>query len=90
MTFEKVSNFKYLEGVVNESANIREEFNRRIIAGNKCYFYMIPLFKSKLLLRKTKIRLHKTPVRAIVLYACEAWASRKADERKLMIFERKI
>jgi hypothetical protein len=90
MTFEKVSNFKYLGVDVNESANSHEEINRRIIAGNKCYFSMAPLFKSKLLSRKTKIRLYKTLVRPIVLYACGAWASTKTDEKKLMIFERKI
>jgi len=90
MTFEKVSNFKYLGVDVNESANSHEEINRRIIAGNKCYFSMTPLFKSKLLSRKTKIRLYKTLVRPIVLYACGAWASTKTDEKKLMIFERKI
>jgi len=51
---------------------------------------MAPLFKSKLLSRRTKIRLYKTLVKSIVLYACGAWASTKADEKKLMIFERKI
>jgi len=48
------------------------------------------LFKSKLLSRKIKIRLYKTLVRLIVLYACVAWASTKIGEKKLMIFERKI
>lgn len=38
MTFEKVSNFKYLGVDVNESANSHEENDRRIIAVNKLYF----------------------------------------------------
>lgn len=62
MTFEKVSNFKYFGVDVNESANNHEEINRRIIAGNKSYFSMVPLFKLKLLSRNTKIRLYKTLV----------------------------
>jgi hypothetical protein len=49
---------------------------------------MVPLFKSKLLSRKTKIRLYKTLVKSIVLYARGAWVSAKTDEKKLMIFER--
>ncbi|XP_022171125.1 uncharacterized protein LOC111034293 [Myzus persicae] len=40
--------------------------------------------------QKTKIRLYKTLVRPIVLYACGAWASTKSDENKLRIFERKV
>jgi hypothetical protein len=34
--------------------------------------------------------LYKTLVRSIVLYACGSWALTKKDEKKLMIFERKI
>jgi hypothetical protein len=90
MTFKKVPNFNYLGVDVNERANYHEEINRRIIAKNKCYFSLVSLFKSKLLSRRTKIRLYKVLVRPIVLYACAAWASTKADEKKLMTFERKI
>jgi hypothetical protein len=43
-----------------------------------------------MLIERTKIRLYKTLVRPIVLYACGAWVSTKSDENKLMIFERKI
>lgn len=45
MTFEKVSNFKYLGIDVNESANSHEEINRRIIGGNKCYFFVVSQVK---------------------------------------------
>jgi len=89
MTFEKVPNFKYLGVDVNESANSHEEINHRIIAGNKCYFSLVPLFKSKLLSRRTKIRIYKALVKSIVLYTCGVWASTKIDEKK-MTFERKI
>jgi len=58
-TFEKVSNFKYLGVDINQQANSHEEINRRITAGNKCYFALVPLFKSKLLSRNTKLRLYK-------------------------------
>jgi len=83
MTLEKVTNFKYLGVDVNKSANIYEEINHRIIAWYKCYFSMVSLFKSKLLSRKTKIRLYKTFFRPIVMYACLVWASTKIDEKKL-------
>ena len=83
-------NFKYLGVGINSLADIHEEIHRRITAGNKCYFSLVQLFKSKKLSRKTKIRLYKTLIRPIVLYACGAWASTKSDENKLMVFERKI
>lgn len=51
ITFEKVHNFKYLGVDVHEKANSHEKINRRIIVGNKCYFSLVPLFKSKLTLQ---------------------------------------
>lgn len=60
----------------------------RITAENKCYFALIPLFKSRLLSRNSKLRLYKVLIRPI--YACGAWASTKSDEKKLLLFERKI
>lgn len=46
MTFDKVQNFKYLEVAVK--AYSHEEINHRMIAGNKCYFSLVPPFKSNL------------------------------------------
>ena len=89
MTFEKIHNFKYLGVDVNERANSHEEINRRMIAGNKCYFSLVPLFKSKLLSRRTKVGLYKTLIRPVVLYAYGARALTKKDEKKLITFERK-
>jgi hypothetical protein len=90
MSFERVWNIKYIGVDINSQADSHEEIHRRISAGNKCYYSLFQLFKSKKLSRRTKIRLYKTLVRPIVLYACGAWASTKSDENKLMIFVRKI
>jgi RNAse (barnase) inhibitor barstar len=89
-TFERVSNFKYLGVDVNQQANSHEEIKRRITAGNKSYFALVPVFKSRLISKNTKIRLYKVLIRPIVLYACGAWASTKSDEKRLLLFERKI
>jgi len=73
MSFETVSKFKYLGVDINSQANSLKEINRRVTAGNKCYYSFVQLFKSKKLSRRTKIRLfYKTLVRPIVLYACGA------------------
>jgi len=90
LLFERVQNFKYLGVNINSQGDSHEEIHRRIAAGNKCYFSLVQLFRSKILSRKTKIRLYKTLLRPIVLYSCGSWASTKSDENKFMIFERKI
>lgn len=53
-------------------------------------FTLVPLFKSKLLSKRTKIRLYKVLIRLTAPYACGMWALTKSDEKRLMVFERKI
>lgn len=90
LTFERVSNFKYITVDINQQANSHKEINRRMTAVNKCYFALVPLFKSRLLSKNMKIRLYKVLIRPIVLYARGTWASTKSDEKRLIVFERKI
>ena len=89
-TFERVGNFKYLGADINEDANSHEEVKKRLIATNRCYYGLLPLFKSKLLSRKSKVTLYKVLVRPVALYASSTWATTKSDEKKLEVFERKI
>jgi len=34
--------------------------------------------------------MYKVLIRPVALYSCETWSSTKADEKKLLIFERKM
>lgn len=72
MSFERFSKSKYLGVDINSLANSHEEINRKITAGNKYYYSLVQLFKSKKLSRRRKIRLYKTLVRPIVLYSSGA------------------
>jgi len=68
--FKRVQSFKYLGTEINESANSHEEVKKRITAANRCYYSLMPLFKSRLLSIKSKIRLYKAIVKPVALYAC--------------------
>jgi len=82
MLFQKAYNFKYLRVDINSQADSHEEIHSRVIAGHKCHFSLVQLFKYKKLSRRSKIRLYKTLVRPIVLYyVFGSWASTKSDER---------
>lgn len=62
----------------------------KIVVVNRYYFGLAPLFKSKILLWRTKITLYKVLARPIALYACIAWATTMANVNKLATFERKF
>lgn len=55
-----------------------------IVAANRCYFGLLKYFKSSLISRTTKIL-----VEPDLTYASETWPT-KADEKVLLLFERKI
>jgi hypothetical protein len=73
MHLEQVKSFKYLGSIVNGNNSIEEEIKEIIILGNKAYYANQALFKSKLLSRKTKLKIYWTLVRPVITYACEAW-----------------
>ncbi|KAE9531258.1 hypothetical protein AGLY_010464 [Aphis glycines] len=90
MNFEKVDNFKYLGVNINSSNNMQREIKEKISNGNRCYFSINKLLRSKLLSRKSKTTLYTSNFRPIVTYGCETWSTTKDDNRKLVLWERKI
>jgi hypothetical protein len=48
------------------------------------------LFQSKLISKRTKLKLYYTVIRPIVTYSCEAWILKETIINKLLVFERKI
>jgi hypothetical protein len=64
--------------------------NGRTSLGNKAFYANQDLFKSKLLSRKSKLRMYQTLVRPVVTYACETWVIKENIKSKLRVFERKV
>jgi hypothetical protein len=48
------------------------------------------LFQSRLLSKRTKLKLHYSVIKPIVTYSCESWILKETIIIKLMVFERKI
>jgi hypothetical protein len=69
---------------------MNREIKERISNGNRRYFSINKLLRSKLLSRKSKTTLYISYFRPIVTYGCETWSKANDDNRKLAIWERKI
>jgi hypothetical protein len=48
------------------------------------------LFKSKLVSRKSKLKLYWSVIRPVVVYGCETWDLKESIIERLSVFERKI
>lgn len=88
--FQQVTDFKYLGTNINNRNNMHNEIKLRIASGNKGYYALAKLLKSKLLSRKSKEYLYSSFLRPVLTYGCETWSVTKGDEEKLSIFERKV
>ena len=90
MALCQVKSLKYLGSIVNGNNSIEEEINGRISLGNKPFYANQDLFKSKLLSKKSKLRMYQTLVRPVVTYPCETWVLKENIKSKLRVFERKV
>ena len=88
--FETVDSFVYLGSQVNSDNNIGDEIRRRVTLGNRCYYSLKKLFRSKTLHRSLKCELYRSLVRPVVAYGSESWCMTQRDEQVLKVFERKI
>ena len=88
--FEVVQSFKYLGSIVNVDNDIEEEVKMRLSLGNKCFYALKHLFRNTLVNRNTKLRLYKTLIPPIVMYACETWSLTQKQETYFNCFERRV
>jgi hypothetical protein len=87
---EHVDSFVYLGSEINSDNDISLEIKRRIQLGNKTYFGLSKLMRSRTISRRLKCTLYKTLIRPVVTYGSETWCMTVEHERQLACFERKI
>ena len=75
---------------MNSDNSAEEESQYRITVGNKAHYANQCFFKSRLVSKKSKLKLYWSIIRPIVTYACEAWVLEETIKSKLMVFERKV
>jgi hypothetical protein len=65
--YQRVEVFKYLGSITTEDNKTSVETEERIASGNRCYYTMQNMLKSKNVSRNTKIRIYTTTLRPIVM-----------------------
>jgi hypothetical protein len=88
--FERVEKLKYLGSLVTENSEHSKEIKIRIAAGNRCYFCLIKLLKSRAVASNKRVRMYRIVIRLVVTYGSETWCLTANDERSLRTWERKV
>ena len=87
---EASQTFKYLGSTITSDNRMDQEIIERIGTGNRCAFALGKVLKSRIITRKTKLRVYNIIIRPTVLYGCETWTLTKERKRKLEVFENSI
>ncbi|KAG7309934.1 hypothetical protein JYU34_004449 [Plutella xylostella] len=88
--YKGVAKFKYLGCTITDTNTREQEIDIRVQNALRCSAALHKVLVSKLLSRKTKIRIYKTVIRPILMYGSEAWTLTLKEENKLLVAERKV
>jgi len=91
-SIQRVEEFKYeyLGTTLTNKNSIHKEIKSRLKLGNACYYSVKNLLSSSLLSKKLKIKIYRTIILPVVLYGCETWSLTLREERRLMVFEKRV
>ena len=86
-TMDTVTDFIFLGSRITVDGACSHEIKRLLLLGRKAMTNLDNIFKSRDITLQTKIRLAKAMVFLIVMYGCESWTVKKAEQRRIDAFE---
>ena len=86
-SLENVHEFKYLGSFLTADGSIEREVCTRIALASAAFQKLRTVWNSRILSVTTKLKIYKSNVRSVLLYAAETWRTNKRIESKLRGFE---
>ena len=84
-TVETVSDFILGGSKITADGDCSHEIKRRLLFGKRVMTNLDSIFKSRDITLPTKVRLVKAMVFPVVMYECESWTVKKAEQEELML-----
>ena len=84
---ETVSDFILGGSKITADGDCSHEIKRRLLLGRKFMTNLDSILKSRDITLSTKARLVKAVVFPVVMYGCESWTVKKAERRRIDVFE---
>ena len=86
-TMETVRDFTFLGSKITEDSDCSHEIKRCLTLGRKVMTNLESILKSRDIPLPTKVHIVKAIVFPIVMYGCESWTIKKAEHRRIDVFE---
>ena len=83
-TVETVSDFIFQGSKITADGTCSHKIKRHLLLGRKVMTNLDSIFKSRDIALPTNIRLVKAMVFPVVMYGCESWTIKKAEELMLL------
>ena len=84
---EEVQHFKYLGSFISADGDIEKEISTRIGLAAQAFSKLQNVWNSSVLQTSTKLKIYRSNVRSVLLYASETWRTNKRIESRLRGFE---
>ena len=86
-TVEIVADFIFLGSKITADADCSHEIKRRLLLGRKVMTNVDRILKSRDITLPMKVHLVKAMVFPVVMYGCESWTIKKAEQRRIDAFQ---
>ena len=86
-TVERVSDFIFLGSKITADGDCRHEIKGHLLLGRKVMTNLDSIFKSRDIALPTKVHLVRAMIFPVVMYGCESWTIKKAECRRIYVFE---
>ena len=84
---ETVTDFIFLGSKITADGDCSYEIKRRLLLGRKAKTNLDSILKSRDINSPTKVHIVKAMVFPVVMYGCESWTIKKAEHRRIDVFE---
>ena len=82
-TMETVTDFIFLGSKITADDDCSHEIKRHLLLGRKAMRHLDSILKSKDITLLTKVHLVKAVFFPAVMYGCESWTIKKAEQRRI-------
>lgn len=82
---ERVHKFAYLGSIVSETGGTEDDITSRIAKARATFAQLRPVWQSRKLTRRVKLKIFGSNVKSVLLYGCETWKVTKAISHQLQV-----